>query len=415
MRDFRQVKLWEDVTDSQWEDWEWQVKNRITTVEDLQKVLPLTEDEKEAINQCLKSLRMAITPYYATLIDPDDKDDPIRKQSVPSMKELCISSADMKDPLNEDIYSPVKGIIHRYPDRVLFLVTDKCSMYCRHCTRRRFSGQTDNLLPMDEIEMAIKYIADTPSVRDVLLSGGDPLLTDDERLEYIIKSVRKIPHVEIIRIGTRVPVVLPQRITPELTGMLKKYHPLWINTHFNHPNELTDRAKKACAMIVDAGIPLGNQTVLLRGVNDCVNIQRELVHQLVTARVRPYYIYQCDLSQGIEHFRTKVSKGIEIIEGLRGHTSGICIPTFVIDAPGGAGKIPIMPQYLISQSPSRVVLRNYEGVITTYTEPQYTDKKCNCKYCRQEAERLGVSGLLSGNRLNLEPEVLERRSRKHEV
>lgn len=415
MRDFRHVKLWKDVTDSQWEDWEWQVKNRITTVEDLQKVLPLTEDEKEAINQCLKSLRMAITPYYATLIDPDDKDDPIRKQSVPSMKELCISSADMKDPLNEDIYSPVKGIIHRYPDRVLFLVTDKCSMYCRHCTRRRFSGQTDNSLPMDEIEMAIKYIADTPSVRDVLLSGGDPLLTDDERLEYIIKSVRKIPHVEIIRIGTRVPVVLPQRITPELTGMLKKYHPLWINTHFNHPNELTDRAKKACAMIVDAGIPLGNQTVLLRGVNDCVNIQRELVHQLVTARVRPYYIYQCDLSQGIEHFRTKVSKGIEIIEGLRGHTSGICIPTFVIDAPGGAGKIPIMPQYLISQSPSRVVLRNYEGVITTYTEPQYTDKKCNCKYCRQEAERLGVSGLLSGNRLNLEPEVLERRSRKHEV
>lgn len=415
MRDFRQVKLWEDVTDSQWEDWEWQVKNRITTVEDLQKVLPLTEDEKEAINQCLKSLRMAITPYYAMLIDPDDKDDPIRKQSVPSMKELCISSADMKDPLNEDIYSPVKGIIHRYPDRVLFLVTDKCSMYCRHCTRRRFSGQTDNSLPMDEIEMAIKYIADTPSVRDVLLSGGDPLLTDDERLEYIIKSVRKIPHVEIIRIGTRVPVVLPQRITPELTGMLKKYHPLWINTHFNHPNELTDRAKRACAMIVDAGIPLGNQTVLLRGVNDCVNIQRELVHQLVTARVRPYYIYQCDLSQGIEHFRTKVSKGIEIIEGLRGHTSGICIPTFVIDAPGGAGKIPIMPQYLISQSPSRVVLRNYEGVITTYTEPQYTDKKCNCKYCRQEAERLGVSGLLSGSRLNLEPEVLERRSRKHEV
>lgn len=415
MRDFRQIKLWEDVTDSQWEDWKWQVKNRITTVEDLQKVLPLTEDEKEAIHQCLKSLRMAITPYYATLIDPDDKDDPIRKQSVPSMKELCISSADMKDPLNEDLYSPVKGIIHRYPDRVLFLVTDKCSMYCRHCTRRRFSGQTDNSLPMDCIEGAIRYIADTPSVRDVLLSGGDPLLMDDDRLEYIIKNVRKIPHVEIIRIGTRTPVVLPQRITPELTGMLKKYHPLWINTHFNHPDEVTERAKKACAMIVDAGIPLGNQTVLLRGVNDCVNIQSELVHRLVMARVRPYYIYQCDLSQGIEHFRTKVSKGIEIIEGLRGHTSGLCIPTFVIDAPGGAGKVPIMPQYLISQSPSRVVLRNYEGVITTYTEPQYMDNKCNCKYCKQEAERIGVSGLLSGNRLNLEPEILERRSRKHEV
>lgn len=413
MRDFRQVKLWENVTDSQWEDWKWQVNNRITTLEDLQKVLPLTEDEKEGVRQCLKSLRMAITPYYAALIDPNDKDDPIRKQSVPTIKELCISNADMKDPLNEDIYSPVKGIIHRYPDRVLFLVTDKCSMYCRHCTRRRFSGQTDNSLPMDEIEKAIRYIKDTPSVRDVLLSGGDPLLTDDDKLEYIIKNVREIPHVEIIRIGTRVPVVLPQRITPELVGMLKKYHPLWINTHFNHPNELTGRAKKACAMIVDAGIPLGNQTVLLRGVNDCVNIQRELLHRLVMARVRPYYIYQCDLSQGIEHFRTKVSKGIEIMEGLRGHTSGICIPTFVIDAPGGAGKVPIMPQYLISQSPSRVVIRNYEGVITTYTEPQYTDSKCSCKYCKQQDERIGVSGLLSGDRLNLEPEVLERRSRKH--
>lgn len=414
MRNLRQVKTWEDVTDSQWEDWKWQVNNRITTLEDLEKILPLTEDEKEGVRQCLKSLRMAITPYYASLINPDDRDDPLRKQSVPTIKEIAISSADMKDPLNEDIYSPVKGIIHRYPDRVLFLVTDKCSMYCRHCTRRRFSGQTDNSLPMDEVEGAIKYISSTPSVRDVLISGGDPLLMDDDRLEYIIKSVREIPHVEIIRIGTRVPVVLPQRVTPELTGMLRKYHPLWINTHFNHPDEVTDRAKKACAMIVDAGIPLGNQTVLLRGVNDCVNIQRELLHRLVMARVRPYYIYQCDLSQGIEHFRTKVSKGIEIIEGLRGHTSGICIPTFVIDAPGGAGKIPVMPQYLISQSPYRVVLRNYEGVITTYTEPQYTEKECGCKYCKEKSERIGVSGLLSGARLNLEPEVLERRSRKHE-
>lgn len=415
MRDYRNISLWKDVTKEQWEDWKWQVRNRITTIDDLKEVLPLTNDEREGVLRCLESLRMAITPYYATLINPGEKNDPIRKQSVPTVKELCMGGADMADPLNEDIYSPVKGIIHRYPDRVLFLITDKCSMYCRHCTRRRFSGHTDNSMPMAEIDRAIKYIADTPSVRDVLLSGGDPLLTDDDKLEYILKRVRDIAHVEIIRIGTRVPVVLPMRVTEELVSMLKKYHPLWINTHFNHPAEITDRAREACAMIVDAGIPLGNQTVLLRGVNDCVNIQKELVHELVRARVRPYYIYQCDLSQGIEHFRTRVSKGIEIIEGLRGHTSGICIPTFVIDAPGGAGKIPLMPQYVISQSPTKTILRNYEGVITAYTEPQYEDEKCNCQFCREKDDATGVSGLIEGKRLNLEPEVLERRNRKHSI
>jgi lysine-2,3-aminomutase len=415
LRDYRNISLWKDVTKEQWEDWKWQVRNRITTIDDLKEVLPLTNDEREGVLRCLESLRMAITPYYATLINPGEKNDPIRKQSVPTVKELCMGGADMADPLNEDIYSPVKGIIHRYPDRVLFLITDKCSMYCRHCTRRRFSGHTDNSMPMAEIDRAIKYIADTPSVRDVLLSGGDPLLTDDDKLEYILKRVRDIAHVEIIRIGTRVPVVLPMRVTEELVSMLKKYHPLWINTHFNHPAEITDRAREACAMIVDAGIPLGNQTVLLRGVNDCVNIQKELVHELVRARVRPYYIYQCDLSQGIEHFRTRVSKGIEIIEGLRGHTSGICIPTFVIDAPGGAGKIPLMPQYVISQSPTKTILRNYEGVITAYTEPQYEDEKCNCQFCREKDDATGVSGLIEGKRLNLEPEVLERRNRKHSI
>lgn len=412
MRDYRNIALWKDVTRQQWESWQWQVKNRITTPDELKKVLPLTEEEELGVVKCLKSLRMAITPYYLTLIDPQDENDPIRKQAVPTIKELTISKYDMVDPLSEEMYSPVRGIVHRYPDRVLFMITDQCSMYCRHCTRRRFSGQTDSALPMEDIERAIKYISDTPSVRDVILSGGDPLLTADDNLEYILKSLRDIPPVEIIRIGSRVPVVLPQRITPELVNMLKKYHPIWFNTHFNHPREITERSKKACERLADAGIPVGNQTVLLRGVNDCVNIQTELVHELVKARVRPYYLYQCDMSSGIEHFRTKVSKGIEIIEGLRGHTSGMCIPTFVIDAPGGAGKIPVMPQYVISQSPSKVVLRNFEGVITTYTEPQYSESECGCDACREGRAHTGVSGLLSGQRLDLEPEVLDRRERK---
>lgn len=413
LRDYREIELWKNVSSEQWNDWRWQVANRVTTLEDLKKVLPLTQEEEFGINECLKNLRMAITPYYASLINPDDPDDPIRRQSVPTIKELHISKADMKDPLHEDTDSPVKGLTHRYPDRVLFLITDKCSMYCRHCTRRRFAGHTDSSLPMRDIERAIRYIRNTPEVRDVLLSGGDPFLTSDERLEYIIKNLRSIPHVEIIRIGTRTPVVLPQRITPQLVNMLKKYHPIWINTHFNHPDELTDKAREACTMLADAGIPVGNQTVLLRGVNDCVNIQKKLVQGLVKSRVRPYYIYQCDLSQGIEHFRTKVSKGIEIIEGLRGHTSGFCVPTFVVDAPGGGGKIPVMPQYVISQSPSKVIMRNYEGVITTYTEPQYLENECTCAECRKQKISTGIAGLIEGRGLSLEPTVLERRDRIH--
>lgn len=413
MRDYKQIKLWKDVSEEQWNDWKWQVSNRVTTLDDLRKVLPLKNEEELGVQECLKSLRMAITPYYASLINSDDIDDPVRKQAVPTIKEVQFCRADMSDPLHEDGDSPVKGLTHRYPDRVLFLVTDKCSMYCRHCTRRRFAGQTDGSLPMKDIERAIRYIRNTPVIRDVLLSGGDPLLINDDKLEYIIKNLRQIPHVEVIRIGTRVPVVLPQRITQELVHMLKKYHPLWINTHFNHPNELTDRARKACAMLADAGIPLGNQTVLLRGINDCVNIQKKLLQELVKTRVRPYYLYQCDLSQGIEHFRTKVSKGIEIVEGLRGHTSGFCVPTFVVDAPGGGGKIPVMPQYVISQSPSKVILRNFEGVITTYTEPNYMDTECKCEQCRKGRRSTGVSSLIESDELNLEPTVLERRDRIH--
>jgi lysine 2,3-aminomutase len=326
-------------------------------------------------------------------------------QAVPTIYETHKSLADMDDPLHEDADSPTPGLTHRYPDRVLFLITDMCSMYCRHCTRRRFAGSQDTGMPLDKIDKAIDYIARTPQVRDVLLSGGDALLVSDERLEYIIKKLRAIEHVEIIRIGSRVPVVMPQRITPELVAMLKKYHPVWLNTHFNHPKEITPESTRAITLLADAGVPLGNQSVLLRGINDSVKVMKKLVHELVKIRVRPYYIYQCDLSTGIEHFRTSVSKGIEIIEGLRGHTSGFAVPTFVVDAPGGGGKIPVMPNYVISQSPYHVVLRNYEGVITTYTEPR--------DYVPMEDEMAaeGVLGLLKGNRIALEPQDLERHKR----
>lgn len=284
-------------------------------------------------------------------------------------------------------------------------------MYCRHCTRRRFAGQKDAASPRERIDKAIDYIARTPQVRDVLLSGGDALMVSDAMIEYILKRLREIPHVEIIRFGSRTPVVMPQRITPNLCEILHKYHPVWLNTHFNHPNEITPDSKRACEMLADAGVPLGNQSVLLRGINDGVEVMKTLVHELVKIRVRPYYIYVCDLSQGIAHFRTPVSKGIEIIEGLRGHTSGYCIPTFVVDGPGGGGKIPVMPNYIISQSPRRVVLRNYEGVFTTYTEPEDYREEDSCSYREKSTSTEGVSSLLSGKRLNIEPNHLERKER----
>lgn len=403
--------MFPDVTDEQWNDWKWQVRNRIETLDQLKKYLNLTPDEEEGVKKTLSTLRMAITPYYLSLIDPDNPHCPIRRQAVPTALETHKAAADLLDPLHEDTDSPVPGLTHRYPDRVLMLITDMCSMYCRHCTRRRFAGQKDDESPSERIEKAIDYIARTPQVRDVLLSGGDALMVSDAKLEYIIKRLREIPHVEIVRIGTRTPVVCPQRITPELVNMLKKYHPIWLNTHFNHPNEVTPESKAACAMLADAGIPLGNQSVLLRGVNDCTNIMMRLVHELVKMRVRPYYIYQCDLSMGLEHFRTTVSKGIEIVEGLRGHTSGYAVPTFVVDAPEGGGKIPVMPQYLISQAPGKVVLRNFEGVITTYTEPHDYIAECHCEDCQQNKTVEGVSSLLRGQKLSIEPSILERNKR----
>ena len=420
MAESRRKQLFPEVTDEKWNDWKWQVKNRIETLEDLKKYVKLTAEEEEGVRKTLSTLRMAITPYYLSLIDPNDPHDPVRRQCIPTALETHQAAADLLDPLHEDEDSPTPGLTHRYPDRVLFLITDMCSMYCRHCTRRRFAGQTDNECGPDRIEKALEYIEKTESVRDVLLSGGDALMVSDKKLEYIISRLRQIPHVEIVRLGTRTPVVCPQRITPELCDMLKKYHPIWINTHFNHPNEVTAESRRACEMLANAGIPLGNQSVLLRGVNDCVHVMKNLVHELVKMRVRPYYIYQCDLSMGLEHFRTPVSKGIEIIEGLRGHTSGFCIPTFVVDAPGGGGKTPVMPQYVISQAPGKVVLRNFEGVITTYTEPTEYHSECNCPECQaaRAKEQVaadksvdGVISLLEGERMNIEPKALKRHER----
>lgn len=409
----RRKELFPKVTDAQWNDWHWQVKNRIETLEDLKKYIKLTKDEEAGVKKTLKTLRMAITPYYLSLIDPKDPNDPVRRQAIPTGAETHVSAADLLDPLHEDEDSPAPGLTHRYPDRVLFLITDQCSMYCRHCTRRRFAGQNDCESPKERIEKALEYIERTPQVRDVLLSGGDALLVSDAKLEYIIKRLRAIKHVEIIRIGSRVPVVCPQRITPELVKMLSKYHPIWLNTHFNHPNEITEESAAACARLANAGIPLGNQSVLLRGVNDAVSIMKKLVCELVKIRVRPYYIYQCDLSMGLEHFRTPVSKGIEIIEGLRGHVSGFAVPTFVVDAPGGGGKIPVMPQYLISLGGGKAILRNFEGVITTYTEPVDYDNRISAEIDRKNLKTEGVSQLMSlpHQAISLEPAKLERHER----
>jgi len=411
---YRDVKLWKDVPPDLWRDWKWQFSHRIKNIDELRKFVSLSPDEEEGARRCLEALRMAITPYYASLMDASDPACPIRRQAVPSALELVRAPADMTDPLHEDIDSPVPGLTHRYPDRVLFLVTDQCAHYCRHCTRRRLVGVHDRSISSKRIDACIEYIRSTPAIRDVLISGGDPLTLSDERLEHIISRVRSIPHVDVIRIGTRMPVVLPFRITQHLVDMLKRYHPLWVNVHFNHPKELTLDAIEACARLADAGIPVGNQTVLLRGINDCPVIMRELVRKLVKARVRPYYIYQCDLSWGLEHFRTSIRKGLEIMEMLRGHVSGFAVPTYVVDAPGGGGKIPIMPQYLLSMTDTKAVMRNYEGFISVYTEPSRSHEETTCAVCGKDHAELstGLGRLFYGKEISLEPSGTERSRRR---
>jgi lysine 2,3-aminomutase len=369
VNDYRTNKMWENVTPEHWNDWEWQIKNRITSCAQLGRIINLPDNEKEEISRCLEHFRMAITPYYAMLINPGNPDCPIKKQAVPSIGELAVDKCELEDPLGEEKFSPVEGIVHRYPDRVLFLLTHKCSMYCRHCTRRRLVGCEDFSVSNNQLEKAFDYIKQNTKIRDVLLSGGDPFVLSDSRLEGIIARLREIPHVEIIRIGTRTPVVLPMRITDELLNMLRKYHPIWINTHFNHPDEITADSTLACGKIADAGIPLGNQSVLLRGINDNAETLKELFTKLVKIRVRPYYLYQCDIAQGIGHFRTPVSQGIEIMKNIRGYISGYAVPAFVIDAPGGGGKTPVNPDYIMSLDDSGAVLKNYLGEIYTYPNP----------------------------------------------
>ncbi len=392
-----------------WRDWHWQLRHAIRDIPTFERLLGIkfSPHDIEALTETTARFPLSVTPYYLSLIDAANyRNDPVYRQSFPNPRELEHRPCDMADPLAEDQDSPAPLITHRYPDRVLFHISNICSMYCRHCTRKRKVGDRDSIPSSDDISQGIDYIRRTPAVRDVLLSGGDPLMLPDSALDWILTELRSIPHVEIIRIGTRMPVVLPYRITTTLTDMLKKHHPLWINTHFNHPRELTSGAREALRILADAGIPLGNQTVLLAGVNDCPRIMKSLVQRLVRNRVRPYYLYQCDLSEGLNHFRTPVGKGIEIMENLIGHTSGLAVPTYVIDAPGGGGKIPVMPNYLISWSTNKVILRNYEGVITTYKEPdsyeqQFCDRRCD--YCRldlntdpaEEYQALGIAKLLA--------------------
>ncbi len=412
----RGSRAWPGVTGGEWDDWRWQVSNRIASIEQLARVVSLSPAELHGVEECLKTFRVAITPYYASLIDPLDPHCPIRQQAIPTRAEVSQGQDDSLDPLFEDTDSPVPGLTHRYPDRVLFIVTDQCSMYCRHCTRRRMAGQTDHAPTRDQLEARLDYVRRTPDIRDVVLSGGDALLVSDALLDYLLGELRSMPHVEIIRLATRTPVVLPQRITPEFCRMIRKHHPVYVNTHFNHPNELTEEAVAACERLADAGAPLGNQTVLLRGVNDCPHVMRRLMHGLLKARVRPYYLYQCDLSRGIQHFRTPTSRGVEIIEHLRGHTSGLAVPAYCIDGPGGVGKIPVGPEYVLSRSPEYLVLRNYEGAITSYREPPpYVAGGERCETCgrrHEEQPGQGIAAILEGKRTSLEPAEMERRSRR---
>jgi lysine 2,3-aminomutase len=404
----KRAPIYNDIPDEQWDDWRWQLSHRLNSTKDFEGVINLSESEKRALDAS-GLFRVDITPYFVSLIDPNDLHDPIRRQVLPTDSEVSTFTGMMEDSLSEDAHSPVPGLVHRYPDRALMLVTTQCASYCRYCTRGRIVGDPTATFSRSELDAQIDYLKRTPQIRDVLLSGGDPLVLAPKVLREILTCLRKIPHIEIVRIGSRVPVFMPMRITDELCDMLREFHPLWINIHVNHPKEITKELAEACAKLADAGIPLGNQSVLLAGINDCVHVQRKLVQDLLRIRVRPYYLYICDLVEGAGHFRTPVSKGIEIMEGLRGHTSGFAVPTFVVDAPGGGGKIPVMPNYLISSSDHKVVLRNYEGFISTYEEPQdyHAHDKKTCSYCqskRQEKGQSGVLGLLEGESMGIKPE-----------
>jgi lysine 2,3-aminomutase len=374
----REPLLRGEVSPAEWNDWRWQLRRRLTSLADLERVVRLTPDERAGIAEAPGLFRIGITPYYAQLMDPDEPSCPVRMQVIPVAAEARVADGESIDPLGEEALSPVPAIVHRYPDRVLLLALDRCAIYCRHCNRRRLVGQDDGVITRAALEQAVGYLARTPAVKDVLISGGDPLTLSTEKLEWIVSRVRAVPHVEIIRIGTRVPVCLPMRIDGELTAMLRRYHPLYVNTHFNHPKELTAEARRACEALVDAGIPVGNQAVLLRGVNSSARVLEELFRGLLRVRVKPYYLFQGDPVSGTDHLRTPVAAGIEIMEQLRGRVTGMAQPHLVIDAPGGAGKVPIGPNYLLAWGVDRVKVRSFEGRVVDYPEPRERD--CTCRY-----------------------------------
>ena len=355
-----------------WNDWRWQSRHRFTTLAELERVLVLSPLERDALIRGGALLPIGVTPYYLSLVSRDDASDPLRKTIVPLPDELERGPGEADDPLGEDAHMPVQGLVHRYPDRVLLLALDFCSTYCRYCTRSRVVGHGEITPNEKRLEAAFDYIRRTPTIRDVLISGGDPLAMSDDKLDWLLGRLRDIPHLEFVRIGTKMPAVLPQRITPSLTRVLRRYHPLWMSLHFMHPAECTPESARACAALADAGIPLGSQTVLTRGVNDDVETMRELVHQLLLMRVRPYYLYQCDPISGSAHFRTTVEKGLEIVQGLRGHTTGYAVPTYVIDAPGGGGKIPLQPDPVVGRDGDDLLLRNFEGKVFRYPDPGST-------------------------------------------
>ncbi len=393
-----------------WSDWRWQIRNRIRSFQELTDFFPSLRSQT-GIAKVAEKYPMAITPYYASLIRSADLSDPIFLMSVPQGQELFAPEFLHADPLEEEEDMPVPGLVHRYRDRALLMATTMCSMYCRHCTRKRVAGYQESSISVQQLNDIVTYLKAHPEIKDVIISGGDPLTMATSLLERILMAVRSVPSVEIIRLGTRVPVVLPQRITNELTQMLAKYHPVWVNTHFNHPNEVTPESQAACARLANAGIPLGNQSVLLKGVNDSPQVMEELCRALVRSRVRPYYLFQCDLVRGVEHLRTPLSRGIEIMEYLRGRLSGLAIPTFVVDTPHGGGKIPILPNYIVSMSPSHTVLRNYEGMIVNYPEPVVRETHGRANNCGK-SHTPGVWELSAGHSSVIAPSGAARQKRR---
>lgn len=410
-------KFWPEVTQEQWNNWRWQMANRITSLEALVTLLELKPYQISKFRRVMETFHYAVTPYYLSLIDWFNPEDPVRRQAIPDPRELEYQIVGDQDPLEEEEDTQVPGLVHRYPDRVLAVVTNTCSMYCRHCTRKRIWHEGESVCSKLDLLKMLDYIRGTVEIREVIISGGDPLTMNLELLDWFLGELQRISHVEVIRIGTRVPVVLPMRITDEVVKVLARHRPLWLNTQFNHPREITPEAQEACDKLLRAGIPVSNQAVLLRGINDSVETMRELSHALQRIMVRPYYLYQCDPVKGVEHFRTSVWKGIEIIEMMRGFTGGLCVPTFVVDAPGGGGKIPLQPFYLLSATDKEVLLRNYEGMIVKYYNPQENE----LEKCRRAAglgsaagKEGGTAQLICGRGKTLVPEQTPRYRRRNQ-